>query len=275
MRRLSLGLILATAAALVLASVPTTGHHVARVDNRIVEPYGVPVILHVPIAAGYEPVPTPQHCLAGAPLPEAVAFYSESFEGAHGYTFVSTPLAVTTNLWKVTNFAGAGGELGHNGANRLYFGKTTTGNYAGSGHVAGVAQSPPITLPAVGAATLSFATKWMVEWLKGYDHLWVEALGADGRVHLLCTANAVDRADPTGLGGNSIIGSCSPILFAPCAPGKTAVTPAWETRLIELPPTWAGQTIRLRFTFDSADGLANDYPGWMVDDVQLAVKLPV
>ncbi len=32
---------------------------------------------------------------------------------------------------------------------------------------------------------------------------------------------------------------------------------------------WAGETVRLRFRFDSVDEIANDYVGWLVDDVEV------
>lgn len=267
--------VLGVAIVLLVTALTAAGTHTARIDNRIVEPYGLQVVYHVPIVVGYEPVPTPVHCGEGAPTPAEVAVYSEDFEGDHGYSFVDTPLGPSTawnpapNLWHVTTTPGAGSDAGHEGSKRLWFGRESTGTYNG-GHPAGVAKSPPIDLPLVGSAVLVWDAKWQVEWLKGYDHLWVELEGSDGRVHLLCTANAVDRADPNGVNGGSFWQSCSPNLATPCSQNGLAYTPmGWETRMIEIPPTMMGDTVRVRFTFDSSDGAANWFMGWMVDNVRI------
>lgn len=254
-----------------MGSLPVQGHHVATVDNRIVQPYGIQVLAHVPVAAGYEPVPTPEHCLEGIPL--ATTFYSQNFEGAHGYSFIGTPLASgVTNLWRTTTYAGVGTDTGHSGPNRLYYGDPATGNY-NVGHSAGTAQSPTIFIPTgTTPPILTFATKWQVEWLKGYDHLWIEALDqSTGRTHLLCTSNSYDRGDPLGGIGETLVPSCSPFHANPCVGGATAsnLLVKWETRSVQLPSVLVGKNINLRFTFDSADDKANPYNGWMVDDVQL------
>lgn len=261
-----------------------------RLDERIVAPHGTPVMAHIPVIAGYEPVPVPQHCEAGQPL--TGVFYSEGFEGGHGYTFQETPLAPhrpeadppqpTPNLWNVTSFEGYGPDGGHSQPNRLYFGHINgphEGSVSGVNHTAGTAKGPSVTLPSSDQVYLSFATKWHVEWLRGYDHLWVEA-ESDGEVHLLCTANAHVRGDPTSSGDTHGVGSCSPLdQGIPCPPLEDSPAqtpskwPAWETRIVEVPPYLLGETIQLRFTFDSADEVANDFMGWMVDDVQLGTGL--
>jgi hypothetical protein len=263
-------------ASLPAPGLPVLGHHNLRDDHRIVEPYGVRVQAHIPVAAGYEPVPTPEHCYEGDLVRGAM--YAEDFDSNHGYTFTGTDLAssppgqASPNLWHATTFAGEGADDGHSAGPRLYFGKDSIGQYGdtfSTPHFAGSAVSPPITLPAT-PTVLSFATKWEVEWLKGYDHLWVELLDAAGEVHVLCTANAYDRADPAGLAGSSVIGSCSPFHFTPC---PDALDPLWESRSIQLPPTLAGQTVRIQFTFDAADSQANEFMGWMVDDVKIGFGL--
>ena len=40
----------------------------------------------------------------------------------------------------------------------------------------------------------------------------------------------------------------------------------WIMSVLDLSP-YAGETIRLRFYFDTGDSAANDYPGWFFDDV--------
>jgi hypothetical protein len=256
---------------MVVPMVAVEGHHQARVDNRIVEPYGMPVNQHIPVAAGYEPVPVPMFCDYGTVITNPV--FSDSFEGSTQFTYTTTPLASNpaANYWHVSTYEGPAGTIpvdtGHDGPGRLWFGNEVTKVYSagGNGHVAGVAQTPWITLSSIAPSFVSYNTKWRVEWLKGYDHLWVELEDSAGNLHLLCTNNAYDRADPTGLGGSSMVQSCSPYHANPCPPG--VINPGWETRSAQIPASLAGQQVRVRFTFDSADGLANGFIGWQLDDV--------
>ncbi len=293
-KRPILVLTLATGLILMVSIIPTTAHHDVRTDERIVQPYDVPVMLHIPVIAGYEPFPFPQHCLPTTQEPTAV-LYREDFSGNPGWDFITTPLSPqASNLWHVTDWAGPG-EVRPESGDRLYFGlpQDSTHGIPGTyhagffqGHVAGTAQSPPIQLPDGPGLVLVFDTKWAVEWLKGYDHMWVEVLDEDQQVHILCTANALDRGDASSGGDGHRIGSCSPILIAPCPTGDPLEPnqpndypvdslPGWETRMVQLPERLAGQEIQLRFTFDTSDAVANQFMGWMVDDVRITGNDPL
>lgn len=259
---LVVGCLLVLAGFLVL-SLPANGHHTTRIDDRIVTPYGVPVLTHIPILAGYEPVPAPLHC--GGPTAITAPIYSEDFSGSHSFSFVGTPLAGgAPNLWRDTTYEGRGGSAGHSADGHLYFGNNF-GHFS-SGHVAGAAQTPPIAIPDLPGTHLQWATKWEVEWLRGYDHLWVEASADDGNTYLLCTSNSVVRGDGSSGGDSHQIGSCSPHQ-TPCRIGL--IDPDWETRSIPVPAALLGKTVQFRFTFDSADGVANRFQGWMIDDVEV------
>lgn len=258
---------------LIALSMPSFGHDAARIDQRIVAPYEVPVLAHVPVIAGYEPVPAPQPC--GVDGTVSGVFYSEDFEGSsHDFTFGNTPLAWgVPNLWHVTDFPGKGPDTGHSAEQRLYFGIDASGTYRTAPtplHAAGVAESGDITLPAT-EAHLAFADKWNVEWLKGYDHLWVEMLDVDtNTTHLLCHANSLDRGDASSTGDLHGVGSCSPLLLGPC---PSLVDPEWEHRHTTIPDYLLGKTVRVRFTFDTSDDVANAFMGWMVDDVTIGTTL--
>lgn len=250
-------------AALMLASMPVQAHHNARIDDRIVSPYNIGVFLHLPVVAGYEPVPTPLHCADTEPQGDVV--WSEDFSSLSAWTFRTTPLVGNApNLWGRTTAEVEGGSSGHSKNGHLYFGDVGQGNYAGKGHVGGVAQGPSVTVPSSGVTSLVFETKWEVEWLKGYEHLWVEAIEPNGRTHILCSANAYDRGEASSSG---FLASCSPYLYTPCPP--LIVGPEWHTRSIQIPEYLQGKSLRFRFTFDSSDDVANGFAGWFVDDVRL------
>jgi hypothetical protein len=252
---------------MVASTVPVGANHNPRVDDRVVHPYNQEVYTHVPIVAGYEPVPKPVPCDYGDTFGDDV--FAESFEDPHNFTFEETALAAgSANLWGVTSFAGPGGDDGHEGEDRLYFGNADRGHYWEL-HPAGVAATPWMQVPEE-PTEISFNTKWEVEYLAGYDHMFVEAETADGQVHVLCTTNPVPRADPAGQAGQSNFPACSPHQTNPCQ----GLDPVWETRSVQVPAVLLGEEVRFRFTFDAADSAANGYTGWMVDDVGVGSGLP-
>lgn len=270
----------------------TLGHHDQRVDQRIVHPYNQQVYWHEPIVAGYQVVPPPPMCPGGdVDLP--ITIYAEDFEeGLNGWEFVGTTLSsrsmlpldhsANNNLWTLTDWGGTRGtDAGYEGKNRLYFG-LTEGPRAGTfnnGHSAGAAQSPWIELP-LGPSMLTYADKFEMEYLVGYDHMFVELLDRDGNIHLVCHNNSEGRADEAGVNGGSAYQSCSPFLAHPCltllpevAVGGEPLTgdhyPAWHHRHVHIPPTLWGEEVKIRFTFDTSDSAANWFHGWSVTDVRV------
>ena len=257
--------------------------------KRIVWPYGLDE-RWVPVIAGFKVVPDPLPCNDGSGAGNAL--FATSFENGAA-PFVKKPSltydtsSTTNNLWHVTSFAGRGTDNGHAGAGKLYFGNDATGVFrSGFGRVAGAAEFT-VDLPEGPTPWyISLNTKWETEWLEGYDHMWIEAQPQDGRVYILCTLNPEGRGDPSSSDSQSL-GSCSPYRVGVCptsarrvnnivgnaVPGGVGVVdpgaPHWENRFVMIPPIWNGQTVKLRLTFDSADGVANTYLGWMVDDVQV------
>ncbi len=254
--------VLGLAFAMIVSAVPANAHHVPRIDDRIVEPAGVPVMTHIPIVAGYEPVPKPAQC--GYTPAIADPIFEEDFEDGHSFSFYDTSLAVgSANLWSPTTWPGPGEEA-EPGNTVMHFGNADTGTYWAF-HPAGVAATPWIELPDT-PSQVSFETKWETEYLAGYDHMFIEAETGDGEVHLLCTTNAVPRADPAGKNGQSNWPACSPYQN-PCS--EEQMEPLWETRSVAIPQSLWGEEIRLRFTFDASDSAANGYMGWMIDDVAI------
>lgn len=259
MNRTTTFMVLGLAFAMIASAVPAQAHHSPRVDERIVEPAGVPVLTHVPIVAGYEPVPKPSQCGYASTASDPV--FEEDFEDGHGFSFYETSLAAgSPNLWSATTWPGPG--EGDPDDTVLHFGNAPQGHYWAF-HPAGVAATPWIETPEA-PSVLAFDTKWEVEYLAGYDHMFVEAETEDGTVHLLCTTNAVPRADPAGQNGQSNFPACSPHQ-TPCRGDE--IQPMWEPRSVEIPESLWGEEIRLRFTFDASDSAANGYMGWMIDDV--------
>ncbi len=126
-----------------------------------------------------------------------------------------------------------------------YFGDPTTGNYAdGTTATGGVLVSPEFTVPT--GASLSFWLWLQVEPVGSYDSLLVQAEPAGGApVRLWSTLDAF-LYDTGGA-------------FTPIAVPLAAV---------------AGQTVRLRFVFDTSNGFGNGYEGAYVDDIAVGGPCP-
>lgn len=163
----------------------------------------------------------------------ASAAFSDNFEGTLAWT-----LAGTTNQWhKVTSSTCA--SPGYSSpVSSLYFGRDATCTYAnGTSRVSGTATSPSFS-GLTSAARLSFKYFRRVESGSGNWDVASVAVVVGSTATTVWTRNA-----------------------------SNASTTTWQdSGLISL-AQFAGQTVQLRLSFDSMDGTANNFTGWLVDDV--------
>lgn len=162
------------------------------------------------------------------------------------------------------------------GAFAHWYGQPETGNYLGtqidgdaenSGGTSvesntGTLRSPGFTLPGDATSlTLRFSTWFEIESVNpnesGFDLMvmLVEDVNT-GAVTELGRLNPF--VDPTLENRESI----------PFTSGGFNVAPVWRLAEADLSP-FAGQTIRLLFTFDTVDNLFNGFRGWIVDVVRV------
>ncbi len=141
-----------------------------------------------------------------------------------------------TGLWNITTTTcGIGAAC--EGSGIAYYGNTggatpCTYQTAASPN-SGNLTSTPISLPAVppgGALTLEYCSSLLTENLAAYDHAYV-----------FVNATQVDQASESS---------------------------TWQTRTVNL-AAFAGQTVTLRFFFETVDGVANNFRGWQVDNVRI------
>ena len=121
-----------------------------------------------------------------------------------------------------------------------YFGNGSTCSYANRRkQVLGTLTSPSIGVG--GSATLSFSSWREVESYAGsaFDRTWVE-VSYDGGASWE-TVWYRDSSDPS--------------------------LAEWTAESVALSP--GGESVRVRFRFDTVDGVANDYRGWLIDDVSV------
>ncbi len=148
-----------------------------------------------------------------------------------------------TGLWHLIDNTSAYPQA-TSGTHSWWYGSEATGTYNSPPGIAnsGTLKSGPIFLPPSGAIELSFNSWEQTEGYAGFDTQKVYVERLDTTQTLLWTS-ALNTAS-----------------WQPVGP-------------IDLTP-WAGQTVRLKFVFDTVDGFSNDFRGWYVDDVRVRAIVP-
>ena len=124
-----------------------------------------------------------------------------------------------------------------------WFGNGATGTYANSDQSPsqGTLQSSPIALPAGAYLLLTFGVWLDLEPLGGFDNLTLEVQSSNGTSTLVW-----DRSAAPQMG-------------------------TWAKQQVNL-SKFAGQTVTLRFVFDTVDGMFNDTKGVYLDDVNITTS---
>ncbi|MBL9032771.1 MAG: S8 family serine peptidase [Phycisphaerae bacterium] len=137
-----------------------------------------------------------------------------------------------TGLWHLTASCPPGGTACA-GPRAAYYGQDASCTFNTGATNTGTLTSAPIALPAVppgGSITMTYCSALVTENLSPYDTATV-----------LVNGTQVDQASESA---------------------------SWETRTVSL-TQYAGQTITLRFTFDTVDSQFNDFRGWHVDNIRI------
>ncbi len=168
--------------------------------------------------------------LAWSPVPGATVSATD-FESASGFAFSA---AVDGVGWQVSN------KRAHSGGASLYYGNPTTSTIdtsaPGAAHQ-GWAEGPELTVPADKKATLHFWVWLDVETVAEHDKLTVSVAGQP-------------------------VWTKTPTTIAP------SLRRQWVFVAVDL-GGFAGQTVKVRFDFDSVDSWANQGEGVYIDDVAL------
>jgi len=156
-----------------------------------------------------------------------IFFYDNMENGTNGWT--TEVYGGSADLWHQTT------RDASSPTHSWWCGVEDSGTY-NTGHRVNTALiSPPVNLAgAIGSVQLVFAENYFTE--KKWDRCWVDATTDNGS-----TWNTIR----VGTRGNSL---------------------GWIIRSFDL-TSYANQTIKIRFYFDTQDSVANNFPGWFVDDV--------
>ena len=218
--------------------------------------------------------------------PDAPAIWAESFESVSSWILsgmwnvIANGSVQNTALPTFVRLAQGDESQGFlpasaDGTRSLWFGDASRGNFMGqqaSGDapgsggtsvapVSGIATSPSIVVPATAIApTLLFETWYEIESVNpnqnGYDLMIVEVSANGGAYQLLGKLNPY--VDPTLPERKAV----------PFTSGGFDRPPGWIPVEADL-SGFRGQTIRIRFRFESVDHLYNGFRGWLVDRVRL------
>lgn len=178
----------------------------------------------------------------GAPIP----IYTATFEsGLDGFVADSS----STNQWhRSTGCADA--ASGHSAPGSLYFGVDSTCTFQnGSTRVLGTIDSPVISVNNTEKVELRFNYYLVGENSTYYDR---------GTVQVSVNGGAYSTVASNGGGGIAL-----------------AQTTTWLPVVADITNLMGSNStaeVRLRFSFDSVDGLYNNYTGFVVDDVQVRAK---
>ena len=129
-----------------------------------------------------------------------------------------------------------------------YYGSDTRHDYwTGMQANCGVIKSPSVNLTSATSAYLSFWSWYQTEPNEAYDKKFVQV----------------------STDGGSTWNTLKQILSSQGNPGNT-----WQQILVDL-SSYAGQSIKIRFKFDTCDCASNNYYGWYIDDVVISGAFPV
>ncbi|MHA1890788.1 MAG: hypothetical protein ACTSYS_07345, partial [Promethearchaeota archaeon] len=160
-----------------------------------------------------------------------VTLFSDDFESGFA------KWEANESLWHITGNGSAWPDSYHSFNQSAWFGIEATGNFETGSRVNGSLVSMPFDLSGVSKAFLEF-----YHWRRGeggnFDNSSV-FISTNGGISWIMLYSSTSNVDP------------------------------WEKKIIDLTSYCGNASVKLRFYFDSVDGISNNYRGWLVDDVKV------
>src|SRR5215467_1983247 len=188
--------------------------------------------------------------LGGNAAGPSVPFQNFDFEsGQQGFVINNGPQpGHVAGLWHLST--GRGAQSGHSPVTSFYFGRGEGpgggGNY-NVGNTAGTITSGPIALPNTPGLGLAFNYVLQTEGNGSFDVASVQVSANGGATFTTIASSA--------------------------SPAQLPLSGAWRNASFSL-AAFAGQTVLIRFSFDTVDSILNNFEGWYVDDVQVTSPAP-
>ncbi|MHA1292120.1 MAG: hypothetical protein ACTSQJ_05570, partial [Promethearchaeota archaeon] len=148
-----------------------------------------------------------------------------------------------TGLWHLTNDTSPWGNSSYSPIHSMWFGRESTGTYNTSLREQGNFTSIPINLSSYSNAYLEF-----YHWREGEGGGWDES-------YVYISTNGISWD----------------LLYTSSA---SFINP-WQYLVFNISAYCGNDSVQIMFDFDTIDGVANDYRGWLVDDVKITTRVPV
>jgi hypothetical protein len=174
--------------------------------------------------------------------------FNETFDNSLGQFTVTLS---ANGSWIFTNSCSQSGQPGHSGPGSAIFSGNGCqfGNFGNA--VIGHMTSPSIIIPASGSYELSFNYYIRNECGNTFQNCSYD---------ILAVQISTDGVSYVNLASSNIA-------------GQLPMQGGWNKKIIDMSP-YAGNTVTLRFFFNSVDGLGNAFDGIYVDDVTVAKLTP-
>ncbi|MBI2899693.1 MAG: hypothetical protein HYY17_05880 [Planctomycetes bacterium] len=168
--------------------------------------------------------------------------------GIGGWAVTSSNASVT---WAAdgTPAAVVNGQAYKSAPNSLNYNNGTNFDASGATNN-GSATSPAINLAGLTDGQITFQCNYQTESGATYDKRFVE-VSTDEFATTALSVQLKSSGTASGLGDCAAMGT-------------------WHAHTLLVDPAWGA--FKLRFRFDSVDGIANTYAGWFVDDVKVQAK---
>jgi hypothetical protein len=178
----------------------------------------------------------------------SLALFATDFEAGLDGLVISNGFGSGNGLWHLST--GRQGDPGHSSTQSLYFGQgegaSGGGTYDTGDATGGAVYSPLITLPTNAVITLRFNYLLDTEDTPSTEFDIAEVAADDGSGYVTLLTTGTTSLPETG---------------------------TWKPISADL-SSFAGNQIRLRFSFDTLDDFGNNFEGWYIDDVAIDVAEP-
>jgi hypothetical protein len=225
------------------AAVESEEHGGSRDDTRATAQDLTPAFLTLPKSASRAAVLG----TTDTTVSSMTTVFSADFEsGLQGFTINNSIPGRGTGLWHLST--GRGNQSGHSPTQSLYYGQgegaSGGGTYDTGDANAGALTSPSITLPTGGGISLGFNYVLQTERFTGFDVAQLQiSTNGGASFTTLATYNVVAES--------SVWRAATPVNLS----------------------AYSGQTVQLRWFFDTVDNFANNFEGWYVDDVSVTQQV--
>ncbi|MDA1087757.1 MAG: M36 family metallopeptidase [Verrucomicrobia bacterium] len=173
------------------------------------------------------------------------SIFAEDFESGPGGFVIDNGFGSGNGMWHHTGGRSQDGLPGHSVTGAMYFGQNedTSGNgdYNSGISVAGAVSTPPLIVPLLDSVSISFNTLLETEIFAEWDRAIVDVSSGGTPVSVLDNFGGGLPRDTDG---------------------------KWASHTVDL-TDFAGETVVVRFTFDTIDDILNDFEGWYVDDIAI------